>query len=176
MQAPSSLLGGLHPSYPIAVCHVRPGPDQTQETQAEIEKGLYFHYTGGLFGSYIRYIIVQDGAFRLIKSEDEFRNIYAPIETSEEALSYVLAITNLSAYYGLGYNSAYKYEVGTIEDTYVTPEPDGYKLHLYYDAFFGCGPHWTSEVEMHVSTEGIVQEIGRKPIFRDPNIDELCVD
>jgi hypothetical protein len=120
MQAPSSLIGGLHPSYPIAVCQVRPRPDQTKETQAEIEKGLYFYYTGGLFGSYIRYIIVQDDAFRLIKSEDEFRDIYAPIETSEEALSYVLAVKNLSAYYGLAYTPGYKYEIDTIEDTYVT--------------------------------------------------------
>jgi hypothetical protein len=69
IQVPSSLVGALHPSYPIAVCQIRPGPDQTKEMQAEIEQGLYFYYTGGLFGSYLRYIIVQDGAFRLIKSE-----------------------------------------------------------------------------------------------------------
>jgi hypothetical protein len=175
IQAPPSLLGGLNPSYPIAVCQMIPNQIKA-ETQAEIEKGLYFFHTGGLFGNYVRYVIFQDGAFRLLKSEEEFRAIYAPVETPEEALSYVLAVTNLSAYYSLAYNSAYKYEVDTIEDTHVTPEPDGYKLHLYHDGVFGCGPHWTSEVEMHVSTEGVVQEIGRKPIFRDPNTDELCID
>ena len=175
IQAPPSLLGGLDPSYPMAVCQII--PDQANvETRAEIEKGLYFFYTGGLFGSYVRYVILRDGEFRLLKSEEEFRAIYAPVETPEEALSYVLAVTNLSAYYGLGYNPAYKYEVGRIEDTFVSPESDGFVLRLYHDGFFGCGPHWTSEVEMHVSPEGIVQEVGRKPIFRDPDIDELCVD
>jgi hypothetical protein len=177
IQVPSSLVSGLYPSYPIAICQIKLAPDQAKaETQAEIENGFYFYYTGGLFGSYIRYVIVQDGAFRLIKSEDEFRDIYAPIESPEEALSYVLAVTNLSAYYGLAYNSAYKYEVGTIEDTHVTLEPDGYQLHLYYDGVFGCGPHWTSEVEMQVTQEGLVREMSRKPIFRDPHQDELCVD
>jgi hypothetical protein len=175
IQAPPSLLGGLNPSYPIAVCQMIPSQVKA-ETQVEIERGLYFFYTGGLFGSYVRYVIFQDGEFRLLKSEEEFRAMYAPIETPEEALSYVLAVTNLSAYYGLVYNSAYKYEVGTIEDTHVTSETDGYKLYLYQEAVFGCGPHWTFEVEMHVSTEGLIQEIDRKPIYRDPNMDELCVD
>ena len=172
---PPSLLGGLNPSYPIAVCELI--PDQVNaETQAEIEKGLYFFYTGGLFGRYIRYVIFQDGEFRLLKSEAEFRAIYAPVETPEEALSYVLAVTNLSAYYGLSDDPAYTYEVGTIEDTHVTLEPDGYKLHLFHDGVFGCGPHWISEVEVHVSVEGVIRELSQKPIFRDPNQDELCVD
>ena len=175
IQQPPSLMGGLNPSYPMAVCQLI--PDQAKaEIQAEIEKGLYFFYTGGLFGRYIRYVVFEDGEFRVLKSADEFRAMYAPVETPEEALSYVLAVTNLSAYYGLEYNSAYKYKVGTIEDTHVIPEPNGYKLHLYYDGVFGCGPHWTSEVEMHVGTEGVVLEINRKPIFRDPNQDDLCVD
>ena len=175
IQLPSSLTGGLNPSYPIAECQLI--PEQVKaETQAEIEQGLYFFYTGGLFGRYVRYVIFQDGEFRLLKSEDEFRAIYAPVESPEEALSYVLAVTNLSAYYGLAYSPAYKYEVGRIEDTTVIPEPDGYKLRLYHDAVFGCGPHWISEVEMQVSTEGVIQEIGRKPIFRDPLQDDLCVD
>ena len=175
IQIPPSLLGGLKPSYPIAVCQLI--HDQANaETRAEIEKELYFFYTGGLFGSYVRYVIFQDGEFRLIKSEDEFRAIYAPVDTPEEALSYVLAVTNLSAYYGLAYDPAYKYEVGMIEDTNVTPEPDGYKLHLYRDAVFGCGPHWISAVDVHISFEGAIKEIGQTQVFRDPNMDEVCVD
>jgi len=91
-------------------------------------------------------------------------------------LSYVLAVTNLSAYYGLAYDSAYKYEVDTLEDTYVPAEPNGYQLHLYAEGVFGCGPHWTFEVELHVSADGIIQEVTRQPIFRDPKQDDLCID
>lgn len=175
IQLPLSLIGGLNPPYPIAECVVV--PDQTNvETQAEIEKGLYFFYTGGLFGEYMRYVIFQDGELRLLRSEDEFRAIYAPIESPEEALSYVLAVTNLSALYGLEYSPAYTYEVGTIEDTYVTSETDGYKLHLFHEAVFGCGPHWISEVQMHVSAQGIIREVSSRPLFRDANQDDLCID
>ena len=46
IQQPPSLMRGLNPPYPIAVCQLI--PDQAKpETQAEIEKGLYFFHTGG---------------------------------------------------------------------------------------------------------------------------------
>ena len=175
IQVPPSLIGGLNPAYPLALCQLVP-EQAPAEIQAEIDKGLYFFYTGGLFGSYVRYVVFQDGKFRLLKSEEEFRALYAPIETVEEALSYVLAVTNLSAYYGLAYDPVYKYEVRTIEDTRVTLDSDGYRLHLFHDSVFGCGPHWVTEVEMHVSPEGVIQELSRTPIFRDPKQDDLCVD
>lgn len=175
IQPPSNLLGGLEPSYPIAICTVHPG-EGSEELIAEIESGQYFYYTGGLFGQYVRYVIQQDGEFVLLKTEAEFREMFAPVESPEEALSYALAVRNLSAYYGLEYIPGYEYEVDAIEDTYVTPEADGYLIHLFYDQVFGCGPHWTSTVDVHVSTDGNVEEVGGEAIFRDPNLDELCVD
>jgi len=175
IQIPSSLIGGLEPSYPIAVCAIQ--PDETsEELRTEIDSGQFFYYTGGLFGNYVRYVIQQNGEFVLLKTEEDFRKVYAPIESPEEALSYVLAVRNLSAYYGLEHNQAYKYEVDTIEDTYVTQEADGYLVHVFYDQVFGCGPHWTSEVDVRISVEGNVEEVASQPIFRDPNLDEVCVD
>jgi hypothetical protein len=49
-------------------------------------------------------------------------------------------------------------------------------VHLFHDQVTGCGPHWTSEVDVRVSVEGNVEEAASKAIFRDPNTDELCVD
>ena len=88
----------------------------------------------------------------------------------------MLAIRNLSASYGIQYDPGYEYEVDTIEDTYVTSETGGYRVHLFYDQVFGCGPHRISEIDVHVSVEGNVEEVASKPIFRDPNLDELCID
>ena len=177
IQAPSNLIGGLEPSYPIAICAIqyRPG-ETTEELAAEIENEQFFYYTGGLFGSYIRYLIYQDGEFVLLKTEEDLRKRFAPIESPEEALSYILAAKNLSAYYGLQYDPAYEYEVNTIEDTYVTPDTHGYLIHLFYDQTFGCGPHWISEVDVHVSVEGNLEERSSRQIFRNPDLDELCVD
>jgi hypothetical protein len=174
---PSNLMGGLEPAYPLAICQIdlRAGA-QTPNIESEIERGEFIFYLGGLSGSYIRYVVFQNGEYRLLKTKDEFRDVYAPIESPEEALSYVLAVTRYSAAYGLEYNPSMKYEVGTLEDTHVTSESDGYLLHLYYDQFFGCGPHWTSAVDVHVSFEGAIKETGQTQVFRDPNMDEVCVD
>jgi hypothetical protein len=177
IQAPSSLIGGLNPSYPIALCAIRYAPGEgSEELRSEIESGQFFYYTGGLFGSYVRYIIHRDSEFVLLKTEADFRSVFAPIESAEEALSYVLALRNLMAYYGLQYVPGHEYEVDTIEDTYVTPQADGYLVHVFHDQAFGCGPHWTSEVDVLVSVEGNLSETVSQPLFRDPNMDELCVD
>jgi len=176
IQAPSNLIGGLDPSYPIAICAIRMDGEESEELRAEIDSGQFFYYTGGLLGNYVRYVIHQGNEFVLLKTEEGFRNLFAPIESADEALSYALAVRNLSAYYGLQYEPAYKYEVDTIEDTYVIPDSNGYLVHLFYDQVFGCGPHWISEVDMRVSVEGNVEEVASKPIFRDPNMDEVCVD
>lgn len=177
IQAPSSLIGGLEPSYPIAICAIQYIPGEaTEELEAIIDSGQFFYYTGGLFGSYVRYIVYQNGEFVLLKTEEDLRKLFAPIESADESLSYVLAAKNLSAYYGLQYDSAYEYEVDTIEDTSVTPDTDGYLVHLFHDQTFGCGPHWVSEVTVHVSIEGDIDERSSRPIFRNPDLDELCVD
>jgi hypothetical protein len=175
--APPNLSGGLDPSYPIAICQIDAiYGNASDETKAEIDAGEYFYYEGGLSGKYIRYVIFRNAEFRLLKSEKEFRDAYAPIESPEEALSYVLAVTNLSASYGIVLDPASEYEVDTIEDTFVTTTADGYDLLLYSYAAFGCGPHWTSAVLVHVSRAGIIQELSRTQVFRDPNLDDVCFD
>jgi hypothetical protein len=177
IQAPSNLIGGLEPSYPIAICASQSIPGEgTEELAAEIESGQFLYYTGGLFGVYIRYLIYQNGEFVLLKTEGDFRDQFAPIESPEEALSYALAVKNLSAYYGLQYLPGYEYEVDAIEDTYVAPDADGYLVHLFHDQPFGCGPHMTSEVDMRVSVEGTIEEQSSRALFRDPQMDDLCVD
>ena len=177
IQTPPSLIGGLEPSYPIAICTLQYTPGEgTEELAAEIEAEQYFYYTGGLFGTYIRYIIYQNGEFVLLKTEEDLRKLFAPIESPEEALSYVLAAKNLSASYGIQYDPAYKYEVDRIEDTYVTPDTDGYLVHLFPDQAFGCGPHWISEVDVHVSVDGNIEERSSRQLFRNPDLDDVCFD
>lgn len=175
--APSNLIGGLEPSYPMAVCAIQLwSGDGSKELTTEIENGQFVYYTGGLFGSYIRYIIFQNGEFALLKTEADLQNVFAPIESPEEALSFVLAARNLSAYYGLQYDPAYKYEVDTIEDTYAARNTDGYLVHLFHDQAFGCGPHWISEVDVDVSVAGNIEILNSRQSFRNPDTDDLCID
>jgi hypothetical protein len=121
-----------------------------------------------LIPTYIRYIVFKDNQFQLIKTESEFRKIFAPIETPEEALSYVLTTKNLSAYYGLARNPDYEYEVDVLEDTHVDTLTDGYLVHLYRVS--GCHPYWvTYAVEVHLSTNGTIKEMSSTPVFKEPS-------
>jgi hypothetical protein len=178
IRKPTDLLGGLEPPLPIAVCLVEPfrhtdDPEFYEQIEAE---GEYFYRSGGLMPVYTRYVVSQDDQFRLIKTEDEFRDVFAPIETSEEALSYSLAVRKLSAYYGLEPNPEYEYFVDQIEDTHVEMATDGYLVHLFYYQVFGCGPHETYAIVVQVTEQGHVEEVSEDPIYKDPSEDDLCVD
>ena len=136
----------------------------------------YFFNIGGSLPTYVRYVIFRDNQFELVETEDDFRSIFAPIGGPQEALSYVLAVRDLSAYYGLTRDSRFQYFVDEIEDTHVEETADGYLVHLFSYEVFGCGPHLTYEVDVRVTTQGDVREINRRPVFKDPSEDNLCVD
>ncbi len=146
------------------------------ETKAEIENGLYLYETVGILHAYIRLVIYKDGEFAAIRTAEEFREMYAPITTPEEALSYVLALTGYSAYYGLKYEENYEYLVERIEDAHVNRTWNGYRLHLFDYELFGCGEHWTSAVVVDVSRQGVIEEIEREKIFRDIEMEGTCAD
>ena len=158
---PPEFTGGLDPAYPLATCHVRDN-QMNAETSVEIENGLYLYETVGILHAYIRLVIYKDGEFAVIRTAEEFREMYAPITTPEEALSYVLALTQYSAYYGLKYEDNYEYLVERIEDAHVNRTWNGYRLHLFDYELFGCGEHWTSAVVVDVSRQGVIEEIERE--------------
>jgi hypothetical protein len=177
IEEPLALLGGLSPAYPMAVCYFETRlhwDDPDMNFQAEAEGYLY--ETGGLSPAYIRYVIFRDGKFQMIKTQAEFKEVFAPVQSSDEALSYALALGDYSAYYGLAPERGLRYLVSRIEDTYVEAVDKGYLVHLYYYQFFGCGPHTTSAIDLLVTPEGDTQEIKVEGVFEDPEQDALCVD
>lgn len=173
IQEPSFLLGALNPSFPIALCFVVPSerPDH-QEPQPD----SYFFRQGGLRGEYARYLIHRNNQFQVLENANEFKTMFAPIESPDEAIGYAIAVTGLDAVYGLKYEPEYIYSTNTIEDTFALPDGDGYLVRLYHFREFGCGPHEMVAFDLHVSHDGTIQEVGRQAIYRDPKMDGLCVD
>ncbi|MCL1467650.1 hypothetical protein [Argonema galeatum] len=169
LNKPSDLLGGLKPPLPLVLCKQIPSRSQP-------EPGDYFYRTGGLLPNYIRYIVFRDGKFKLVKNLAEFKKIFAPIESAEEALSYILAVKNLDAYYGQKANPDYEYFVDKIEDTHIVKTAQGYLMNLYEKRVFGCGPHPISVVNVLVTTGGNIREVSRKEVYKNPAEDMLCVD
>ncbi|KAA3655873.1 MAG: hypothetical protein DWQ04_32755 [Chloroflexi bacterium] len=169
-----NILGGLDPSYPIAECVV--APSSSEELHQIVDEGNYLDREGGLFPIFIRYVIFRDDQFELIGTRDEFKAVFAPVTSPEEALSYALVMKDLSAYFGLEYDSKYEYFVDEIEDSYVEEKAGGYLVHMYSYELFGCGPHITSAVDVEVTTDGDINKINSEAVYKDPSEDDLCVD
>jgi hypothetical protein len=67
--------------------------------------------------------------------------------------------------------------VTTLEETHVETASTGFVVNnLRHYRQFGCGPHPTSLVSVSVSREGVVEELKREEVFRDPDQDATCVD
>lgn len=173
------LLGGLDPAWPIARCEIHPvsHDDDLQEIMEALEaSGDYLYRGGGLWPVFTRYVIQDGVGLRLVKGPPDLQAAYAPIETPDEALSYALAATGLDARYGLQRERGLVYAVDTLEDTHVTESDEGYIVLLYRDQIFGCGPHWTSAVEVAVQRDGSWSQERIWDVYRDPEHDGLCVD
>ncbi len=171
------ILGGLEPAYPMAFCFFESymHMDDDESLFRYEDEGYVYNY-GGFSPTYIRYLIVVDDEFQLIKTRDELQSTFAPIESENEALSYALVWDDLSAYYDLEYEPHLRYLVDVVEDTFVTEVDGGYQVHLYYYQFYGCGPHTTYAVDLLVTFDGQIEEDNVEGVFEDPEEDDLCVD
>lgn len=124
-EEPNSYMGGLEPVYPIKRCIIVPNFFQTKNMDCIYEYGCRIKQC-------VRYLIVVNKEFKLIKTKEEFRKLYVPISTPNEALSYSLAVTELSAKFNFKPDPAYRYLSNKIEDTYVLKFGDDFLVHLFY--------------------------------------------
>lgn len=160
-------LGALKPDVPIMMCTI------SSFDRSPPQPNVYD--AGCLVRQYVRYIVFQDGKFRLLSTLEEFRAFYAPVESPDEALSYALAVTGLSARFNQKLEN-YRYKVTEIEDTFVIQSGDSYTVNLFSDHLCGCGPHASRSVVVAVSRAGEVVKVSPVPLYEDPKLDGLCVD
>ena len=168
IRTPGDLLGGLQPFYPMRIC-LTGKPGATPPAQ-------FIYKEGCLLAKFVRYVIYKDGQYRLIQSVADLQEIYAPIQSETEALSYALAATGLGVRYGLQAERGLRYFVDDLQDTFVRQTEQGYMARLYDYKLCGCGPHPTFAVDILITTDGQLKEISRVKVFEDPEEDNLCVD
>jgi hypothetical protein len=170
------LMGGLDPAYPMAVCIYVPMQRPEVANPYDTPVSEYFFNIGGPMPMLVRYVIAVEGEFRLVKNADEFRAVFAPVESADEALSFAISLANVYALYGLKVDWKYRYTISALEDTYVDITEDGYIVHAFDYQFFGCGPHYYYAVDVKVKSDGNVEELTRTKIYRNPALDDLCQD
>ncbi len=165
---PNDLLGGLNPSLPLAVA-------RTNGFNAEDEfPAVYINSC--MIQQYIRYLVLVNGELQLIDSVEKLAAIYAPIESENEALSYAIEATGLSALYDLDQSPNLKRFTDTLEETYVSKQDGGYLVHLFDTFLCGCGPHIVQSVDLVVSTDGSITFSDAIDAYSDPELDGLCID
>ena len=162
-------LGGL--PLPTASCFTRL-TSQTRPADNE-----YIRRVGALLPVYERYVVLDRGRYRLIKTMSEFWKTFQPVTSDAQAVSVAFAATTSYPVYGNKIDQKLRYHVSTIEDTYVTRERDDFIVHnLQHYSIFGCGPHSTYMVTVRVPRDGNASEISSIKAFEDPKQDGLCVD
>ncbi len=162
------LLGGLTPSVPLAIL--------TSNWYQPIPDVQFMYIKPCLSTRHVRFLAQVDGELILLDSIETMSAVFAPIESANEALSYALATTGYSAVYDLESTPDLKLLVDSLEETYVAETPEGYTVHLFDTFLCGCGPHIMRSVEVQVTREGKVTKSPPVDAFRDPAIDDLCVD
>lgn len=158
IKGPRFYLGGLDPPYPVMECIHENGEPPSSE---------YFKQPAGLDTRYRSFAIYQDGKFRLIIKKSEFKEIFAPVESKEEAISYAMAMTSLQARFDINPKDQNEYLVDLIEETHAEEVPEGYLVYLFdWSQKMGCDIHPFYAVKVLVTREGDLQELEREEIYR----------
>jgi hypothetical protein len=162
----SEFLGGLNPKYPIEKVFLSCGEWCEKDWQSE-----------GMFCGCRNYVIVKDDKPILIRSKEELKEIFTPVDSYQEALSYAIVMTGNFPVLDTDYfQEKFTYFISDLNTTNVRETQDGYYVTLFDYETFGCGEHPYYIVTCSVTKDGQVKETNRKKAFKDPDEDSLCRD
>ena len=161
----SRALENLSPQLPVVECLFL-------SKDYNSEEGLVRE--GCMMPLFRRYIAKQGEDFKLIESIEEFRSIFAPVETKEEALAFAVALTSSLPRYDTSVPEGYFPVTSAIRPTYAEVSEEGYKVHLFDSEICGCGSHPYYAVEYLVTKAGNVTELSREKVYDSTS--QICVD
>jgi hypothetical protein len=142
------LLGGL--PHPVVKCAI---PELAEPSRAG-----FTHVGCALSGLNEALLTFKDGAYQIV-GNDEIKSMTVPIESPDEALSYVLATTKYYTMYDIEIHSGYIYFISKIEASFVKQTRHGYLLHLFSgpEPQCGFGNHYTEAVDILVDNDGNIE-------------------
>lgn len=160
--------GGLDPKLPMA---------EAGNMSFDYDTVYPAVYTNGCMGTYyVRYLVEVEGEIRLIDSAEGMKELYAPIESEDEALSYAVAVTGLTPLNDLNMHPLYKRYTRPLVESHSTFDGEQYTVNLYDTYICGCGPHIVSSVTVSVQQDGSFTLSEPLGAFSDPKTDGMCID
>ena len=166
----SDLLGGLSPVYPMA---------ESVENDIHIYSNIsidFLRFLCTLGCQFVNLLVEVNDTIIEISSKEKFREIFAPVESKEEALSFAYALSGVF-YAKAIYDFSFLKEKGTdyevfrkeIKPTSVRELTDGYEVILF-STYYGHTAY-CSELLLFVSKEGNVKILKRERLFHDKKFD-----
>lgn len=122
----------------------------------------------------VNLVIKKNGKYVLLKSDNDIKELYAPIDSEEEAISYVSIITGTYPIYDFG-NVNMKYLVENFELTNAIRKENGFETVTFDYDFFCCPPHKYNLTRCFVDFNGNVKVLRRYAIGIDVD-DRYCND
>lgn len=164
LSRPSELATGLDPAYPVVA--------ECWHHDSEHDH-LYFAGCLGRVG--VGYVLEISDEYRVVDAFETMQELFAPIDSTQEALSYAQMTTGLAAVFGPRRDygdTVYFQEV--VEGSHATETDGGHIVHLYHEEVCGCYAFVTSQVDIIVNRDGSVEWGDAEPtyvVFR-----RVCVD
>jgi len=129
----------------------------------EEPREAYFYRTGCAFRNDVAYLFYLDRELRIVRTQDELKALFVPINSPLEALSYAQLVTGLVAEYRLQPEPEYLYFYDPVDATRVELRGDGYHVFLFHYQTCFCEPWINSEVEVLVTEVGDITWLGARP-------------
>lgn len=140
------------------------------------EQSNGFHNSGIDSEYQVSYILYHDGQFVHVRSAAMLRDLFAPVSSQIEALSFAALVTgHLPAYDLESPTDEFDYIVPRIEETHVRETPHGYLVRLFDWRIAGCSPFEFHFINVQVDEEGRVADGIDVPFARAHGEDEGCI-
>jgi hypothetical protein len=172
LDQPNDVVAALTPSIPVALC-------ESREYSSTTPQPAHLYNWGCSRPSYMSLVVKEEGGYRLVSTLEDLQTLFAPIETSEEALAYAVAATGYEPRYDLEkyLDPSFRFFIAALEETHVTEVSNGgYSVNLFRYQWCGCGPHAQYQIMINVSQNGAVSVGEPQKLWEDPAQDGLCVD
>ena len=163
----SAALGNLSPTLSLVECLVRSEDYNFNSSEGIVREGC-------MMPMYRRFIAMQDGEFKQVRTKQEFQSVFAPVETKEEALSFAVALTSSFPKYDASTPEGYFPVASPIEPTYVEETNGGFGVRLLDYEVCGCGTHPYYAIDYSVTRDGNVTELSRQKVYDSNSI--ICMD
>lgn len=167
-------LAGLSPRRAIARCDLP--LSIARNIPPDDDRGVVFE--GGMAGVLRQYLVVEGGKFQLVQTAAEFRALFAPVDSPDEALAFAVALTVARSVRELRPPAGARMLAGELRGTSVEPRPGGFAARLFQHRTHGCdgcGPHELFAVDYLVTRDGDVSELAEQIVYEDPP-DPACID